>query len=50
MMNMQFCVGSDEWQKYCLKYLALHKRILAILKVCTNADTTVKNAYTIKSA
>ena len=47
---MQFCVGSDEWQKCCLKYLALHKRILAVLKVCTNADTTVKDAYTIKSA
>ena len=28
----------------------LHKHILAVLKVATNADTTVENAYTIKSA
>ena len=30
-----------------LSSLALHKRILAGLKVATNADTTVENAYTI---
>ena len=27
-------------------YLALHKCILAVLKVCTNTDTTKKKAYT----
>ena len=31
-------------------YLALRKRILAVLKVATNADATVENAYTVKSA
>ena len=31
-------------------YLALHKRILAVLKVATNVDTTVENTYTVKSA
>ena len=30
--------------------LALHKHILAVLKVTTNADTTIENAYTVKSA
>ena len=39
----QFCMGG-------LGYLAFHKRILAVLKVATNADTTVENAYTVKSA
>ena len=33
-----------------LGYLVLYKRILAVLKVATNADTTVENAYTVKSA
>ena len=33
-----------------LGYLALPKRILAVVKVATNADTTVENAYTVKSA
>ena len=34
-----------------LEYLAIQKRILAVLKVDTNADTTVeRNAYTVKSA
>ena len=33
-----------------LEYLALHKRILTGLKVDTNADITVENAYTVKSA
>ena len=32
-----------------LGYLALHKHILAVLKVATNVDTTVENAYTVKS-
>ena len=31
-------------------YLALHKRISAVSKASTNADTTVENAYTVKSA
>ena len=31
----QFCVGGNN---------ALHKRVLAVLKVATNADTTVENA------
>ena len=31
-------------------YLALHRRILVVLKVATNVDTTVQNAYTVKSA
>ena len=39
----QFCMGG-------LGYLAFHKRILAVLKVATNADTTVENVYTVKSA
>ena len=30
--------------------MVLHKRILAVLKVATNADTAVENAYTVKSA
>ena len=30
--------------------LALPKHILAVLKVATNADTTVENVYTVKSA
>ena len=30
--------------------LVLYKRILAVLKVATNVDTTVENAYTVKSA
>ena len=33
-----------------LGYLALPKRILAVVKVATNTDTTVENAYTVKSA
>ena len=33
-----------------LEYLALPKHTLAGLKVATNADTTVENAYTVKSA
>ena len=37
-------------QKRFLGYLALHKRILAVLKVATNADITVENAHTVKSA
>ena len=32
------------------RILALHKHILAGLKVATNADTTFENAYTVKSA
>ena len=44
--DKQFCVGGDTQQK---KYLALHKRISAVLKVHINADTTVENAYTVKS-
>ena len=35
----QFCVGSNN-----ALYLALHKHILAVLKVATNADTTIENA------
>ena len=35
---------------FFLGYLALHKCILTVLKVATNADTTVENAYTVKSA
>ena len=31
-------------------HLVLCKHILAVLKVATNADTTVENAYTVKSA
>ena len=33
-----------------IKYLALLERILAVLKVATNVDTTIKNVYTVKSA
>ena len=33
-----------------LGYLALHERILAVLKVANNVDTTVENAYVVKSA
>ena len=29
-------------------YLALHRHILAVLKVATNVYTTVENAYTVK--
>ena len=45
----QFCGGGNNAFQV-LGYLALHKRILAVLKVATNADTTVENAYTVKSA
>ena len=38
------------WQKCFFGYLALRKRTLAVLKVATNADTTIVNAYTVKSA
>ena len=41
----QFCVGGDN-----VFYLVLPKCILAGLKVGTNADTTVENVYTVKSA
>ena len=44
----QFRVSGQ--QKHFFEYLVLHKRILAVLKVATNADTTVENAYTVKSA
>ena len=33
-----------------LTNLALHEHILTVFKIATNADTTVENAYTIKSA
>ena len=32
-----------------LDIMVLYKRILAVLKVVTNADTTVEIAYTVKS-
>ena len=38
------------WMGSILEYLALHKRLLAVLNVATNVDTTVENAYTVKSA
>ena len=31
-------------------YLALRKLVLAVLKVATNTDTNVENAYTVRSA
>ena len=37
----QFCMGGGE---------QLHKRILAVFKLYTNAVTTVENACTVKSA
>ena len=43
----QFCVGSNN---FLGRYWALHKHVLAVLKVATNADTTLENAYAIKSA
>ena len=42
----QLCVGS----KTLLEYLALHKRILEVLKIRTYTDATVKNVYTVISA
>ena len=39
------------WAAKCiLAYLVIHKCILAVLQACTNADTTVENAYTVKLA
>ena len=46
----KFCVGSDEWWKCSLEYLALHKCVSAVLKVCINVDTTVEKAYIVKLA
>ena len=43
MNNFAWVVTSSE--KHSLEYLALHKRVLTVLKVATNADTTVENAY-----
>ena len=48
MNNFAWAVTSGE--KRSLEYLPLHKHVSAVLKVCTNADTTVENAYTVKSA
>ena len=33
-----------------MDYLALHKHISTVLKVFTNVESTVKNAYTVKPA
>ena len=35
-----------------MEYLAVHKLhvVSAVLKVCTNVDTTLENAYTVKSS
>ena len=49
MIN-NFVWAATSSEKHSLEYLALHKRVLVVLKVYTNADTTVENAYTIKSA
>ena len=39
------------WAAKCFfGYLALHKQIFAVSKASINADTTVENAYTVKSA
>ena len=36
--------------KLHLRYLVLHMHILAVLKVSTNANLTMKNAYAVKPA
>ena len=33
-----------------LGYLVLHRCISAVIKVCTNVDTTLENTYTVKLA
>ena len=40
------CVGGE----ITFGYLALHRCILAVLKVCTKVDTTLENTYTVKLA
>ena len=37
-------------KKHFFGHLVLHRRILAILKVYTNADTIVENTNTVKLA
>ena len=40
----------DEQQNRSIEYLALHKHISTVKVNSTNADTTVENAHTVKSA
>ena len=44
-----FAWAATSGEKRSLEYLALHKRVSAVLKVCNNADTTVENVYIVKS-
>ena len=46
--DQQFCVGSDN--AFQILWNLTIKCILVVLKVATNVDTTVENAYTVKSA